>query len=1426
MLLKFTSFVVVFLLTIGIALGQCKEKFILNDQCGEIKASGGKAPNTPSIFCVGDTVFIQNNSSPTSSIKYTYIDWRDGNCEVYSGAPSLISHVYNYSKDTCVLGSGTVNIEVKLAVESECANGTSNDYIITPIKIKLKPWAKFDISGPICVGNNITFNNTSCINGKLEGYQWFLDGSLVSTTEDFQYTFKDTFNHTIALTVSNECGSKTTSTTLKPLPKPKASLYVVSGIILPDTVCLTNPIVWLHGLKSEGSKTYRWEVKRGPGGSNSGWNFITRTDSTFVGIKFTVKGQYTIELTVNNDCNEPSKAIFHVNVFEQPKVMLPSIGDNCAPFTLKLDWAQLKDAKVTLNGIRVTKDTLLGKGNYVLQAFAYSPCGSVTESRSFTVNDKSTPAITLQSDSVCVGTRLVLRSNPGASRWFVNGTRLPDSVFVFNQPGQYQLIAVNSPGTSCESRDTAGITAIAVRSLTLTPQSDQCAPFTYRIPDKKSFATYYLNNQVFTLDEVVLGAGQYIVRAVYKDFCSDYDLLDTFIISNKENLNITYPEDHDTLCINTSVQFTSNLTSVTWQGPGIIPASGIFNTSIGGNYLIQAIYAAGTTCEVRDTARVYVMISPQITLPDIQVECAPFAYPVPNQIANEYYTINGLPLWPNFPVAPGRYLVEVTYSDLCVQYHLKDSFEVVDQPNFLLTYAPGQDTLCLGNEVVIKGNIASLHWSGSGISNTIADSLTIQLNQTGSYSVYATALPGSSCEQRDTVTFFVRDLNVQVEDQSFCEGVSVVTLNALPASGTYIVNGCPTCMQGNQFLVSNYPGQFPVQMEYRVDDGTCLRNENFQLSRIEPGAGFSLDTLLCAGSAFTANTAQSQADFLQWKINGVEVDDLPEAEGFNEGAYTLELVAVIGACRDSIELNIDVITAPPALQLSLDPKVGCTPLTTFATTQDTLYRQTAYKWKYQYQGIEVAKSLHVQDTFLWINPSQEIAIIPLELKASNICGQWMLVDTMKVLPLPLAELGIDSSSTGCSPYSVIITNRATGYPDSCLLSINGVLEATSCFDTLRRTFFATDSTEIIALSLQVINQCGANTWQDTVNVIPAFVDAYFELDKYTICPNDTITFMDATTPKPLWVSWDFGDGGRQNGNMARHSYDFGDTTLQVVLRVSNGCGYDTLIRKIKLLPEPLLSFDLPPFACQGDEVSIFNTSPDNYFSYLWDFGDGSSLSAYQPKHLFQNGTNSAITLKVTDWNLCTNTLTKPLQIQPAPELGYTLSSDKACIGKPIQLIAESKYVDQIEWFINGARQSSGQTIEFLPSDNIYDIKIIGSYKQRCKDSLVDVAAFKGVRCDVVAPLAISLIAEEINNKFFTIYSVDNSVATIVDLKIFSRWGELVFSKQNFPPNLPAHGWNGILDGEKTNGGVYVWRAEIRYFDGTATVITGDLTVLQ
>jgi gliding motility-associated-like protein len=98
------------------------------------------------------------------------------------------------------------------------------------------------------------------------------------------------------------------------------------------------------------------------------------------------------------------------------------------------------------------------------------------------------------------------------------------------------------------------------------------------------------------------------------------------------------------------------------------------------------------------------------------------------------------------------------------------------------------------------------------------------------------------------------------------------------------------------------------------------------------------------------------------------------------------------------------------------------------------------------------------------------------------------------------------------------------------------------------------------------------------------------------------------------------------------------------------------------------------------------------------------------------------------------------------------------------------------------------------------------------------------RQGIFIPNAFSPNDDGINDNF-RIFG-DNSVQIIRSFHVFDRWGGNVFSATNVAPDADAARWNGRYRGQMANAGVYVYIAEIEFFDGHVETVMGEVTLLR
>jgi gliding motility-associated-like protein len=81
------------------------------------------------------------------------------------------------------------------------------------------------------------------------------------------------------------------------------------------------------------------------------------------------------------------------------------------------------------------------------------------------------------------------------------------------------------------------------------------------------------------------------------------------------------------------------------------------------------------------------------------------------------------------------------------------------------------------------------------------------------------------------------------------------------------------------------------------------------------------------------------------------------------------------------------------------------------------------------------------------------------------------------------------------------------------------------------------------------------------------------------------------------------------------------------------------------------------------------------------------------------------------------------------------------------------------------------------------------------------------------------------NAVFTVYG-GKDVEEVEVLHVYDRWGESIFTAEEFLPNDESVGWNGNYRGKQVSPGVYVYYTIIRFKDGKREIFSGDVTVYR
>ncbi|RAI99918.1 gliding motility-associated-like protein [Chitinophaga skermanii] len=340
----------------------------------------------------------------------------------------------------------------------------------------------------------------------------------------------------------------------------------------------------------------------------------------------------------------------------------------------------------------------------------------------------------------------------------------------------------------------------------------------------------------------------------------------------------------------------------------------------------------------------------------------------------------------------------------------------------------------------------------------------------------------------------------------------------------------------------------------------------------------------------------------------------------------------------------------------------------------------------------------------------------------------------------------------------------------------------------------------------------------------------FTVERKPPCNSLTYVITNTSTAPPgipftnASFVWDMGDGTapftRPDLAPFEYQYPEGIYNIKLSLVDANYCNApEDSIQQIRVAGNVKAQFDRPADGCAPYFVQFNNTSLAGQ-TFIWNFGDGSpTTNTPYPEHTFQNPGVYQVHLQAFDPTTCNQVHDTiiPVVVNGNPRADFIFSPQQPMPNTPVSFTNTSMGAQKYYWtFGDGDTSILVNPVHQYNRTNSYEACLVAINQFGCEDTTCQpVSAIVIPKFDV--PSAFSPNNDNINDVFL----VKSFGAVRFNLKVFNRWGELVFES-----NDPNMGWDGRYKGALQPMDAYGYVVYIEFTDGTKGSRTGNVTLLR
>jgi len=778
---------------------------------------------------------------------------------------------------------------------------------------------------------------------------------------------------------------------------------------------------------------------------------------------------------------------------------------------------------------------------------------------------------------------------------------------------------------------------------------------------------------------------------------------------------------------------------------------------------------------------------------------------------------------------------------------------------------PSGTTVCAGKQVTINGDVpvggkppyvyrweisanASTNWTT--IPGATGKDLTFTVSTSSSF---RRVVSGGACESVSNEVNLIAlppiAGNTIGTDQIICSGgIPAPITGPIPTGGngssyTYsweqsIDNGVSWVEIQGELKPTYAPATLTVSTMYRrvASSGLCSGS----LASISNSVNITVKPDAIASFTFTSDKGctpfniddqivkavvdADRNDIYIWYANEVEIGRGAQFPGYqitndNESVIIKLIVTSKQGCKaDEMSHKFSTRQSITA-SFTQDKTEGCGPLQVNFTNTSTSLVDADFKWDFG-NGVTSSLVLPPPITFQ-SHPQGKDTTYVITLTVTSPCGTNAFTSSVFVKAQPIAVFSPDKT-VGCSPMKVTFSNTSPGGTNTYYYDFGDGVFLTRTDKLPVEHVYVTGSVKNYTVKMRAENECGSQESSYTIQVSPNTVlpELVVNSTEKSGCAPFLVNFNNNSKGANLF-KYDFGDGGSRVTRSAPEivQYTFKNPGVYtVVLTASNGCSDTTTTETITVLEQPLISFKADKtVGCPGLEVKFSNMTTGG-LSYLWDFGDGTTSTEFEPTHVYDGALSSyAVTLTATNSLNCPNTLTQSDYIQiTAPPIAQFSVDPGIEISIPsytFSFIDESTN-NPAQWlwdFGDGITSTDKNPKHTYPDTGLYKVTLKVINQSGCFTSSFKNVRITGVPGYLFVPNSFMPGSESVELRQF---KAKGSGIKSWRMSVFNKWGQLIWETTKLEDGHPQEGWDGTYHNSQLSQSIYFWKIDVEFINGS------------